>query len=199
MEITQKIPEESRVKALEIFYDAFAQKIRALIKSKEKALAIYSKSLNPERVFYAVYEGEVAGLIGLQYGDQYFMEFRYEIFREFYNPLTSRFYLFLLKRSAPKLKKGVMRIDSVAVDPGRRSLGIGSGLINKVIDFAGEIGCQEVILEVVNTNPRAKALYEKLGFRQKKYKNFYFLTRVAGFTGEYIMSYDLEQFKQILF
>ncbi len=192
MEITETIPEESRAKALEIFYDAFAQKIRALIKSKEKALAIYSKSLNPERVFYAVHGGEVAGLIGLQYGDQYFMEFRYEIFREFYNPLTSRFYLFLLKRSSPKLKKGVMRIDSVAVDPGSRSLGIGTGLINKVLDFAKEKGYREVILEVVNTNPRAKMLYERLGFRQKKYINYYFLTRIAGFTGEYIMSCYLE-------
>ena len=53
IEIADSINKNQRIRAIEIFYDAFEQKIRALIKPKEKAIAIYSKSLKNDQVFYA--------------------------------------------------------------------------------------------------------------------------------------------------
>ena len=82
----------------------------------------------------------------------------------------------------------IIRIESLAVESNFRGKGEGTLLLKKVFDFARENGYREVMLEVVDTNPRAKALYERLGFAQKKIRKYYFFTRSAGFSSEYIMS-----------
>ena len=191
IEITESINKNQRIRAIEILYYAFEQKIRALIKSKEKALAIYNKSLKNDQVFYALLDGNVVGLIGLQYKNRTFLEFKYRDLRKYFNPLQSYFIYKIYKLTSPKIKDDVLRIDSIAVDKSFRSLGIGTQLINKVFEFAKNKGFKKVILEVINTNPKAKGLYERIGFKEKKIVRYYFLTRSAGFSSEYIMSYKL--------
>ena len=191
IEIADSINKNQRIRAIEILYDAFEQKIRALIKSKEKALAIYNKSLKNDQVFYALLDGNVVGLIGLQYKNKTFLEFKYRDLRKYFNPLQSYFIYRIYKLTSPKIKDDVLRIDSIAVDKSFRNLGIGTQLINKVFEFAKNKGFKEVILEVINTNPKAKGLYERIGFKEKKIVRYYFLTRSAGFSSEYIMSYKL--------
>jgi ribosomal protein S18 acetylase RimI-like enzyme len=191
IEITESINKNQRIRAIEILYYAFEQKIRALIKSKEKALAIYNKSLKNDQVFYALLDGNVVGLIGLQYKNRTFLEFKYRDLRKYFNPLQSYFIYKIYKLTSPKIKDDVLRIDSIAVDKSFRNLGIGTQLINKVFEFAKNKGFKKVILEVINTNPKAKGLYERIGFKEKKIVRYYFLTRSAGFSSEYIMSYKL--------
>ena len=191
IEITESINKNQRIRAIEILYYAFEQKIRALIKSKEKALAIYNKSLKNDQVFYALLDGNVVGLIGLQYKNRTFLEFKYRDLRKYFNPLQSYFIYKIYKLTSPKIKDDVLRIDSIAVDKSFRNLGIGTQLINKVFEFAKNKGIKKVILEVINTNPKAKDLYKRIGFKEKKIVRYYFLTRSAGFSSEYIMSYKL--------
>jgi ribosomal protein S18 acetylase RimI-like enzyme len=220
IEITQKIDDNQLNQAVEIYYEAFKKKISALIKSREQAFSIYfeafkkidslnkiedskkphgsldnpiinNSSLDNKRVFYALSNGQVVGLIGLQYGNKNFIEFTYSDLRKYFNPFRSFFNYSILKFSSPNLRSDVLRIDSVAVDSSYRSLGIGTKLISRVFEFAKARGFREVVLEVINTNPRAKELYERLGFKQKKITRYYFLTRSAGFSSEYIMSHIL--------
>ena len=191
IEIADSINKNQRIRTIEIFYDAFEQKIRALIKSREKAIAIYNRSLKNDQVFYALMDGNVVGLIGLHYKNKPFLEFKYRDLRKYFNPLQSYFIYRIYKLTSPKIKDDVLRIDSIAVDKSSRGLGIGTQLINKVFEFANNKGFNEVILEVINTNPKAKALYERIGFKEKKIVRYYFLTRSAGFSSEYIMSYRL--------
>ena len=191
IEIAGSINKNQRVRAIEIFYDAFEQKIRALIKSKEKALAIYNRSLKNDQVFYAFLDGNIVGLIGLHYKNKPFLEFKYRDLRKYFNPLQSYFIYRIYKLTSPKIKDDVLRIDSIAVDKSFRSLGIGTQLINNVLEFAKNKGFKEVVLEVINTNPKAKELYGRMGFKEEKIVRYYFLARSAGFSSEYVMSYKL--------
>ncbi|MCX6083517.1 MAG: GNAT family N-acetyltransferase [Caldiserica bacterium] len=52
----------------------------------------------------------------------------------------------------------------VGVDPLQQSVGIGSSLIERSIQTARASGCSCVELDVDVDNPRAQALYERLGF-----------------------------------
>lgn len=52
----------------------------------------------------------------------------------------------------------------VGVDPLQQSLGIGSSLIERSIQTARASGCSCVELDVDVDNPRAQALYERIGF-----------------------------------
>jgi len=191
IKISVKINEEQLNQAMNIFYSAFKQKIRPLIKSREKAVAIYKNSLNKDRVFYALIENDVVGIAGLHYENKNFIEIKYSYLRKYFNPFTSYFIYFMWKIFSPKVKEDAVRIDSIAVKEQFRGAGIGTDLINKVLEFAKNKAFKEVVLEVVNTNPKAKKLYERMGFKEKKHVRYYFLTRPAGFSSEYIMSYAI--------
>jgi len=190
--IKKEVNDQQLSQALEIYYEAFKRKIKPLIKSKEIACNIYKKSINKNRIIYALVKDEVVGFVGLQYCGKNFMEIKYKTLREYMNPVKS-FFVFLIYKKVllPKIKANEMRIDSLAVKSKYRSKGIGSKLINEVFLLSRNLGLSEIILEVVNTNPKAKKLYEKIGFVEKKHVRYFFITRKAGFTSEYIMSYNL--------
>jgi len=189
IKISDKINEEQLNQAMNIFYSAFKQKIRHLIKSREKAVAVYKNSINKDRVFYALIENDVVGIAGLHYENKNFIDIKYSNLRKHFNPLRSFFIYWIYKIVSPKVKEDAVRIDSIAEKEQFRSAGIGTELINKVLEFAKNKAFKEVILEVVNTNPKAKKLYERMGFKEKKHVRYYLLTRPAGFSSEYIMSY----------
>jgi len=65
-----------------------------------------------------------------------------------------------LQRNLP----GSWYIAFVGVDPLQQSLGIGSSLIERPIQTAHASGCSCVELDVDVDNPRAQALYKRLGF-----------------------------------
>ncbi|WP_424358621.1 GNAT family N-acetyltransferase [Methanocella sp. MCL-LM] len=52
----------------------------------------------------------------------------------------------------------------LAVDPDRRSGGIGTFAIEGITRIAREKGCNSLVLDVSFENPRAKKFYERLGF-----------------------------------
>jgi len=168
IKITDTISINQLDHAIEIYYCAFRKKIRALIKSKEKALAIYKKSLNTDRILFALLDEKVVGIVGLHYDNKNFIEVKYKDLREYFNPVLSYFIYFIYRKYLPKLKNDVLRIDSLAVDENTRGQGIGTALIKKVFEFAKDKGFKEVTLEVVDTNPKAKKLYERMGFKEKK-------------------------------
>jgi len=176
-----------------IFYDAFERKITAFIKSKEKAISIYEKSLNTDRIILAVEDKKITGMAGLHYDDRNFTDIKYGMLKRYYSPLKSFFMYWGLRLMTPKIKEGTVRIDSLAVDKSYRGKGIGTKLIEAVIEFARQNGYSQVLLEVVDTNPKAKVLYERMGFKVKKKVNFYFLIRSAGFSSEYIMVYKIAE------
>ncbi len=70
----------------------------------------------------------------------------------------------VVARATQHIPPGSWFIAFVGVDPQRRSLGIGSSLIERSVRRARASGCSCVELDVDVDNPRAQALYERLGF-----------------------------------
>jgi ribosomal protein S18 acetylase RimI-like enzyme len=74
-------------------------------------------------------------------------------------------------------------LDTIAVSEQARGHGIGSILLNTVIDFAREEGFLAVKLSVIDTNTRAKSLYERVGFQVVKVEKIpYPWSRTFGFS-----------------
>jgi len=61
---------------------------------------------------------------------------------------------------------GVAYIGHVAVDPALRGAGIGRALLGHLLQGARAQGYAKAALDVADSNPRARALYEGLGFRR---------------------------------
>lgn len=56
-------------------------------------------------------------------------------------------------------------LEGLAIEPNARGKGVGTRLQEAVDERARDLGRTEIILEVVDANPRAKALYERHGYR----------------------------------
>ena len=71
-----------------------------------------------------------------------------------------------INESIPFLsKEPICRIGTVVVDEGHRSRGIGKALIAHCDEWGKAQGASQLRLEVMAFNERAKALYERLGFK----------------------------------
>ena len=65
-------------------------------------------------------------------------------------------------------------LESIAVDPERRRLGVGRALSGAIMLWGREAGAQEMLLEVRSANAEARALYDRLGFRETGLRRGYY-------------------------
>ena len=72
---------------------------------------------------------------------------------------------------------GEAHILNLCVDPKFRQLGYGEGLLEEILERAGNAEVKEVFLEVRPSNSKAIALYNKKGFRQVASRPAYYQAR----------------------
>jgi ribosomal protein S18 acetylase RimI-like enzyme len=72
-------------------------------------------------------------------------------------------------------------VDGVAVAAEARGQGIGTLLMDEAAAIARETGKRWLRLDVISTNPRAQALYERLGYRVTKVTPTRWMARWMGF------------------
>lgn len=88
--------------------------------------------------------------------------------------------------------RGELYVDGIAVDPAVRGQGIGTRLMAEIAAVGREGRFRWVRLEVVDTNPRAQRLYERLGYRVTDVQRFGYMRRFIGFGGVTTMELDLD-------
>jgi ribosomal protein S18 acetylase RimI-like enzyme len=72
-------------------------------------------------------------------------------------------------------------VDGVAVDPSCRGQRIGTGLIHALERWALDRGFSLISLEVVDANPRARRLYQRIGFDVVREQTVWPIGSVFGF------------------
>ena len=72
-------------------------------------------------------------------------------------------------------------MDGIFVEPAARGRGVGTLLLQAIANEAAQRGYAEVRLDVIDTNDRARALYERRGFRPVKTNSTGLLRHVFGF------------------
>jgi ribosomal-protein-alanine N-acetyltransferase len=65
-------------------------------------------------------------------------------------------------------------VQTIAVLAGHRRAGVGTSLMNELIDEAVRRGVSEVFLEVRSDNPPAQAMYERFGFERLGVRRAYY-------------------------
>ena len=182
VELRSGMPEEFRRQVAEIVYGAFRQKLAPLIGSPEQGIAILEAAIDPAFAIVAFCRGEPVGVAGLQYSGRNFINpQRSEFTRQFgWVPGMLRFVMFKLFALAYDQKD--MYIDILAVAPAMQGKGIGTRLLEAIFQTAREKGFKSVSLEVVDTNPDARRLYERAGFVVEHTYPYPYLRGIAGFS-----------------
>ena len=152
-------------KIAELIYDVDFRTFDYLFSTKQKAILAIERSLKEDECLKVIVDnGEIIGIL--------------------------RFYTFEKKSKAnlnsPKLlivnildyfvtcdiKMGDFYVAEIAIDQKHRSKGYGTKVLNDIISYASENNYRRVTLDADFRNPKAKALYEKLGFKVFNKKSF---------------------------
>lgn len=182
IEIRRGLPESQRQRAAELYWQAFRQKFIPIIRSDEKGLAILAEGFDPEMAIVALGEGRLIGLAGLQYGGRQFNDLKLKSFVSQFGWLSGPLKLLLFALFLRTQQDGELLMDGIVVDRAARGRGVGTKLLESVVDVAADLGFSSVRLDVVDTNPGARRLYERMGFQATKTKHLPFLRNLMGFS-----------------
>ncbi|MEL6609430.1 MAG: GNAT family N-acetyltransferase, partial [Pseudomonadota bacterium] len=104
-----------------------------------------------------------------------------------YGPVQALWRGAILEQFERKLRPGILQMDGIFVRETARGQGVGSALLEAVVWTARMNRCDAVRLDVIDTNPRARQLYERQGFRAVGEVRAGLLAPVLGFRTATIM------------
>ena len=162
------VPKNQRRKIAKIYYEAFKDKLGRIFSNKQKAETLISRSLRDDRILVACKDGVAVGFAGLQYQGKKFVDPSLTQVARIYGLETIRGMLFFFFSMFNKPKPNQLYLEMLAVSEDQRNKGIGTKLIQSTINHARSKKIPQIKLEVVDTNPKAKKLYERIGFEKAK-------------------------------
>ncbi|MFD3655634.1 GNAT family N-acetyltransferase [Streptomyces sp. NPDC058620] len=170
---------ESRVAAL--YWEAFGRKLGAALNPPDKARAFLAAHLHHDRGVVAVVDGEVAGVAGYQLNERGLMGGGAGDILSTYGTLRGLPRLTLLVLMERRPAEGELVMDGIAVAPEHRGKGIGGLLLREIAAVAAEHYCRRIRLDVIDVNPRARALYERHDFVAVHTEKTPYLRNLMGF------------------
>ncbi len=185
--IIRGLPEDLRAAGVVLFDTAFGDKLRIAIPDRDKRVAYLARVLCREHVVAATRADELVGMIGLRSGEG---AYRGGLLDIPWDPRPFRDLLGLrgairaglnLRFADHRPAADELYVDGVAVAASERGQGIGTRLLDEAATIARESGFRWLRLDVIDTNPRAQALYERLGYRVTKVEKVYWMQRWTGY------------------
>ncbi|MDG6222185.1 MAG: GNAT family N-acetyltransferase [Candidatus Bathyarchaeota archaeon] len=167
VELRFGVTENQQAKVANIFYDAFGAKFNKFYGNKPKVINFLSKSLRNDRTVVALKNGKLVGFAGLEHDKKSFIGPCFKQTSHVFDLATfvavfvAKFFV-LAKKTKPK----ELHLESLAVSKTERGKWVGSKLLQFVLNYARSKGFSQIKLEVVDTNPRARQLYERFGFKE---------------------------------
>lgn len=198
IELRIGLPESHRRAAAEVYYDAFREILQPALQSRQRGIRVLQQIIDPNCAIVAIHDGELIGLAGILHHGRHFLRHRALVYTREYRWISGlvRFLLLMAVRRRPR--GGEILIECVAVISARRSRGVGTQLVEAVFQYARTHGFRGVRLEVVDTNPRARRLYERLGFVAVSTQEYPLLRHVTGFSAATTMVKRLDVTQQPL-
>jgi ribosomal protein S18 acetylase RimI-like enzyme len=178
--IEQALPESARAAAAELYWEAFGRLLRPALGRSAQGIAVLIDGLEPSRAIAAMDGDELVGLVGLHYDGRAFTRLgARSLLRHLGVAGVPRLLPLLLLAGRPPSSE--LRIDGIAVRHDRRGAGIGTLLLREAAARARSVGIEVIRLEVVDTNPRARSLYEREGYVAVRTEHTPYLRRAMGF------------------
>jgi ribosomal protein S18 acetylase RimI-like enzyme len=158
------LPPGQRAAAARLYWQAFGGKLGRVMGPEARALAFLNRVIREDHVIAALDGDTLLGLIGFKTPQGAFAGGDMADLRAVYGLTGSLWRGALLEMLSREVDSERFLVDGICVAPEARGRGVGSALIEALCAEARARGYAEVRLDVIDTNPRARALYERQGF-----------------------------------
>ena len=166
MRIATGLPEAMRADAARIYWQAFGSKLGRVLGPDARALRFLERAISADHAMIALSpQGALLGLIGFRSPKGGFAEGTEDDLRAAYGRIGAMWRGAALRAISRDMEDDRFLIDGICVAPEARGQGLGTALIEAVAAWATAQSFHELRLDVIDTNLRARALYERLGFR----------------------------------
>ena len=187
------LPDNLRLPAATLIYDTFITKFRYTLGPREKGIRFIANSFQPKYGLVAFSDDEFVGLAGARSNEGELIEVKFKRWARTYHVRTLRSFLIGFPFWFEKRTPGVLTVTNISVKETARGKGIGTKVIQEFLCYGTAHKYRAVNLEVINSNVRAKRLYEQMGFTTTGYSSIPIpWNHLLGFTGVYEMNYPLD-------
>ena len=164
MKITRGFEEPHRDRAAELFWGAFQGKLGRLMGPEAKALAFLRETLDPTYCFAATEADRLLGLVGFKTYEGAFSGGTFADLRRAYGLWGAVWRGTLLEVLERDVENRRFLLDGIFVAPEARGRGVGTALLTRICEEGRLRGYREIRLDVIDSNPRARTLYEREEF-----------------------------------
>ncbi|MDG1378009.1 MAG: GNAT family N-acetyltransferase [Yoonia sp.] len=176
------IPPHDYKRAAELYWEAFGTKLGKVMQPEVRALAFIEAVMDGDHAICAHdAAGNLLGVAGFKTYEGALVHGAFVDLVRAYGVIGAcwrALFLTLLERDTENRR---FLMDGIFVAPEARGKGVGSTLLRAIKTEAKRRGYQEVRLDVIDTNARARALYERMGFVQTDTQSIGLLRFVYGF------------------
>lgn len=163
--VSRGFAQTERAQAAALFWQAFSSKLDKVMGPDKKGLTFFETALNPDFALVARDDyGRMLGLAGFKTKEGGLAGGTLSDLARVYGWFGALWRALVLGILERELKSGVFQMDGIFVEAAARGQGVGTALLAAIKHEARQRGMAEVQLDVIDTNPRARALYEREGF-----------------------------------
>ncbi|SEN31628.1 Acetyltransferase (GNAT) family protein [Loktanella fryxellensis] len=163
------LTEAQRAAAAALYWEAFGAKLGPVLGPSARALDFVAAAIDPSHVIAATdAQDRLVGVIGFKTHRSAFVAGCLPVMAASYGWPGALWRTGLLNLLARDTETTCLLTDGLAVAAHARGQGIGTALIAALAAEAHRRHYPALRLDVIDTNPRAQALYARLGFRAVK-------------------------------
>jgi len=157
---------EDRPKVATLYWEAFGAKLGRVMRPTPLALEFIENVLDDDHAICAHdTDGTLLGVVGFRTIDGALVDGGFHDLIHVYGVFGAMWRAAMLSLLERDIENKRFLMDGIFVAKEARGKGVGTALLKAIITEANRRGYQEVRLDVIDTNPRARALYERMGFK----------------------------------
>jgi GNAT superfamily N-acetyltransferase len=192
LHISPGFSDAERPVAARLYWQAFKGKLGLIMRPEGRALAFFEHIIDPRFAFVARDEsGALLGIAGFKTSEGAFTGGTLRDLCNAYGWFGGLWRGMALSMLERELAPDTLLMDGIFVDQNARGHGIGTALLATIKDEGRNRGLSSVRLDVIDTNPRARALYEREGFKAAGTERTGPLRHIFGFNTSTTMIFRL--------
>lgn len=180
--ISKGLPEALRPDAARLYWQAFGGKLGHVMGPAPRARRYLERVIRTDHALVVLdAQGQLLGLAGFKTPEGSFAGGSWGDMRAIYGLFGMIWRGALLRLLSREVDNDRFLLDGICVDSNARGQGLGAALMAAIEDEARTRGYGYVRLDVIDSNWRARALYERLGFLAVKTERLGPLRHIFGF------------------